>query len=358
MKIEERRWLMSQLGKLKEKLSFLKGWLLKFLKGWPSLIMLYLGVAVTASILCWLYIKPSNTSERKDIIQTIAQVWGALALAITFYFSWRNLKLTQETTNETLKNTQVNLRLSQEEQITNLLTKAIEQLGSNSLAIRLGGVYGLERIARDSERDHWPIMEILTAYIREHSPWETDGPGVSQVTSNSATQDFTDGIPPFPKLSGERDQKQFLPPNLPPLPKDIQAILTVLGRRNLNFEKGRNQRLDLTQTNLRQAQLSETSFKRANLWGAHLERAQLICADFEEASFTGAHLEEAICSNANLKGASFSWARLNDTQLNIAHLEGADLSNAIGLTQEQIQDSFTDDETKLPNNPNFAQKAS
>jgi hypothetical protein len=27
----------------------------------------------------------------------------------------------------------------------------------------------LERIARDSEKDHWPIMEILTAYVRERA---------------------------------------------------------------------------------------------------------------------------------------------------------------------------------------------
>ena len=38
------------------------------------------------------------------------------------------------------------------------------------MAIRLGGIYALERIAKDSEKDHGPIMEVLTAYVRENAP--------------------------------------------------------------------------------------------------------------------------------------------------------------------------------------------
>ena len=35
--------------------------------------------------------------------------------------------------------------------------------GDDNMAIRLGGIYALERIAKDSEKDHGPIMEVLTA---------------------------------------------------------------------------------------------------------------------------------------------------------------------------------------------------
>ena len=33
----------------------------------------------------------------------------------------------------------------------------------------IGGIYALERIARDSAKDHPTVMEVLTAFIREHS---------------------------------------------------------------------------------------------------------------------------------------------------------------------------------------------
>jgi hypothetical protein len=54
-------------------------------------------------------------------------------------------------------------------QLTDRFTKAIEQLGHQELDVRLGGIYALERIARDSEKDHPQVMEVLTGYIREHA---------------------------------------------------------------------------------------------------------------------------------------------------------------------------------------------
>ena len=61
-------------------------------------------------------------------------------------------------------------------QITDRFAKAIELLGSadeNSepqMELRLGAIYSLERIARDSPRDHWTVMEVLTEYVRRHAP--------------------------------------------------------------------------------------------------------------------------------------------------------------------------------------------
>jgi len=43
-----------------------------------------------------------------------------------------------------------NFALSREGQVADRYTKAIEQLGSDKLDVRIGGIYALERIARDS----------------------------------------------------------------------------------------------------------------------------------------------------------------------------------------------------------------
>jgi membrane protein implicated in regulation of membrane protease activity len=56
-------------------------------------------------------------------------------------------------------------RLSQQGQITDRYTKAIEQLGSDKLAVRLGGIYALERIATDSPQDRATIAEVLSAFV-------------------------------------------------------------------------------------------------------------------------------------------------------------------------------------------------
>ena len=69
--------------------------------------------------------------------------------------------------------------LTEQGQVTDRFTKAIEQLGSDKLDVRIGGIYALERVARDSARDHPTVMEVLTAFIREHSrePWPPPDPG-------------------------------------------------------------------------------------------------------------------------------------------------------------------------------------
>src|SRR6266852_302971 len=98
----------------------------------------------------------------------IVQAVGAVVLAVGAIATWRNLRLTQQT----LKITQDKLEVDREAQITNRFTQAIAQLGAElkdgtpNLETRLGAIYALERIARESPDDHWPIMQVLSAYVR------------------------------------------------------------------------------------------------------------------------------------------------------------------------------------------------
>ena len=67
-------------------------------------------------------------------------------------------------------------RLSREGHITDRYTKAVEQLGSDKIEVRLGGIYALERLMRDSSTDQPTIVEVLAAYIRRHAPRTTPAP--------------------------------------------------------------------------------------------------------------------------------------------------------------------------------------
>ena len=89
---------------------------------------------------------------------------------------------------------------------------------------------------------------------------------------------------------------------------------------------------------LKGAFLLTADFKDTNLTMANFEGAILTAANFEGARLTDAHLEKANMAGACLKG----------TVLHAAYLKGTDLGNARGLTWEQLEDSHTDTETKLP----------
>ena len=232
----------------------------------------------------------SNKVAPKDVLaqtneyrRTWAQIIGGFALFLGLYFTWRRVEI------------------SQEQQVTERFTRAIDQLGATDdkgkkkLEIRLGAVYALERIARDSKKDHWPIMETLTTYVREHAPWpqkDIQETGFIRPPQTAQTEQQASNKP--------NDRPD---PEIPVPEPDIQAILTVLRRRTRYFGNGEVENLDLHATNLR----------RGNLRGAHLEGADLIEAHLEKASLWGAHLE----------GARF-------------------------LTGEQIEQAIGDETTKLP----------
>src|SRR5215217_8163404 len=110
-------------------------------------------------------------------------------LLVGLFFTWRSLRQTRESQAQTQENTQRTLELTEQGQITERFTRAIDQLGATyettgkpRLEIRLGGVYALERIAWDSpERDYSTVMEVLTAYVRENTSL---APGPSSRSSD------------------------------------------------------------------------------------------------------------------------------------------------------------------------------
>jgi hypothetical protein len=116
-------------------------------------------------------------------------------------------------------------RLTQQGQITDRYTKAIDQLGSDKQDVRLGGIYALERIANDSPFDRATIEEVLTAFVRGHSP----SPDADEPSRDDLNLPLRYSAP------------------------DVQAALTVLGRRKPPTSQP--QALDLSETDLAGANL-------------------------------------------------------------------------------------------------------
>lgn len=151
--------------------------------GWSVLGLVLLGFVLAVfyfglrRILEWSNLKDLEPEDRIglkiEIIKTAASILGGVFFLLTLLFTYQNLRLTEE------KN-RADLLMDQERHRTDLFVKAINQLGSDKLEVRLGGIYALERIAWDSEKDHWPIMEVLTAYLRENAPWPPENPASSK----------------------------------------------------------------------------------------------------------------------------------------------------------------------------------
>jgi Pentapeptide repeats (8 copies) len=178
-----------------------------------------------------------------------------------------------------------NFALSRAGQVTDRYTRAIEQLGSDKLDVRIGSIYALERVAHDSDRDHPTVMEVLTAFIREHSREQWPTPG-------------SDGVEPARSTR-----------------PDVQAALTVVGRRVAAR--------DIRPIELRGAVLTAADLTNANLASAVLASAVLTNAYLADVDLTGANLYLADLGGAILTGADFTGALLTGADFGSANLIGA-----------------------------------
>jgi hypothetical protein len=161
--------------------------------------------------------------------------------------------------------------------ISNQVSKGFEQLGNEKIVVRLGGIYALEGVMNTSEEYHKPVLETLSAFVRDY------------------TRDATGDGPPT---------------------SDIQAALTVIGR----CAKIGTGKPDLSGATLRGANLSSANLRDANLRGAFLSYANLSYADL---------------GGAFLSPVFF----FHPANLSYADLSGANLSGATGLTQAQLDEA-------------------
>lgn len=298
-------------------------------------------------------VRPENIPALvNEYRRTWAQLVGGLALIFGLYLTWRRVEIFQQT-----------LETTQDQQVTERFTRAIDQLGATDengkkLEIRLGGIYALERIARDSvKRDYGTVLEVLTAYVRENAPRQRGIPAWSSTST------------PITLEAEDFDNTMTNKPRAPQrAPSDIQAIVDVLARLGKERNQEDNESFNLSSTDLRkisfedkdlrQAVFNATDFEeavmvQANLAGVFFEaadfrRTKLFQANFEGAYLDGANFSGADLREANFEGAYLEGAYFKEADLKGTNLEGAFLNRASGLTVKQLEQALGDEHTALP----------
>ena len=229
------------------------------------------------------------SNENRDFTLEAAKVLISAFGVLATIFAGVGLYLTYRTGQEQLESAQQERQLNSERLVTDRFAKAVEQLGSPDIDVRIGAVYSLERIAKDSPNDHWTIMEVLMGFVRNKSPL----------------------------------LKHWKPDSKQGVTNDVQAALTVIGRRNVKHDP-EHKFLDLRLSNLSFADFDGTDFSVTNFFGANLY---------------GAVLSYAELTNGSLRSANLKGANLKGTILNGTDLSNADLTETFDLTPEQIKDA-------------------
>jgi hypothetical protein len=144
---------------------------------------------------------PKARADTEDNFRkTVGQALGGAAVLIGAVVAYLQFTNQQQATHAQIK-------ASYDLLISNQVSKGFEQLASDKIVERLGGIYVLEGVMNTSIDYHKPVLEALCAFVREST---TRQKGSLTVT---APRDGTAGKDPD------------IPPN------DIQTALTVIGRR-------------------------------------------------------------------------------------------------------------------------------
>jgi hypothetical protein len=265
--------------------------------------------------------------------KTAGQLLGGAAVLIGAGVAYVQFTEQQRTSREQFLGQQ---QAARDLLISNQVAKGFELLGhkdKDEITLRLGGIYALEGLMNTSREYHQPVLEALCAFVRDY-------------TKNKA-----DDTPPT---------------------TDVQAALTVIGRREAgdglvdlsgthiskaflfqaNLSQANLSAANLSGASLGNAQLSNAMLYGANLSGAflnaaNLSHADLSHADLRGAELRGANLTGAFLSDANLSGADMSGAFLSGANLNGADLSGVVLRLARSLVQSQLDIACGDEKTQL-----------
>jgi Pentapeptide repeats (8 copies) len=227
-------------------------------------------------------------------------------------------------TARSLDSTRDQYSLSLRGQLSDRFNKSIEALGSKVPDVQAGGIYSLESLTQDSPHDknlRIVVFDLLGTYVRAH------------------TDCSKAGAPP----------------------PDIQAALTVIGRRNNEAFNTFHEKIDLSNSclnaaDLRNALLENASLRWTTLTNTTFLEAHLASADLSRAlldnAYLGTDLTKAKLPYASLKGASFSGANLTGADLTRANLTGAKLTGAnltgANLTGADLTDICYDSPPRWP----------
>ncbi|MGP4019106.1 pentapeptide repeat-containing protein [Saccharopolyspora sp. 5N708] len=311
-----------------------------------SALILFMPGAVVDHDLSGARIAPKDRLSAVNAVRTtLLQAAGGIVVFFGAYATWRQLRISQD-----------GLNAMREGHVTDRFTNAVDQLGSDKLDVRIGGLYALWRVADHSPREREAVISIMAAFLRTHLPWPPTEQGVPSpnVSINE--------VPPLETRAPDSQvaltalgvlSEGRAPTWLNVSGTDLRrADCDGLNLQGIVFDRACMEAATLYQVNLTKASLAEVNLRHAELAtsimhgtrcvAADLRGVRLVWSDLFEADLTGADLREANLRKARARGTLFTGA-----DLRMADLRGTDLSAAT-LTQAQLQGALVSKTTTWP----------
>ena len=297
----------------------------------------------------WLQAGTDTPESNSTTLRNIGLMTGGM-VALVFAL-WRSIvaghqadiaRRQAEETQRQVELIQDQVGIAQQGLLNERYQRGADMLGSETIAVRLGGIYALRNLAEEHPEQYYiQVMGLLAVFVHH--------------TTRDNSIEAHENLEKKDDNQGER------------LREDVNAIVDMIRNRSETFialEKRERFKLYLYHANLPQASLWDTNLSGAGFWDTNLFNAFLKGVDLSDAylvrtNLSGAYLWDANLSNAeiwsvNLSGAELWGANLSDARIRDVNLSGTQFvdpnslrpSPARGLTQSQLDHAHAD-----PDNP-------
>lgn len=125
-----------------------------------------LGVAVASVVVLWWLYRGAEPRVQLDAIRTASAITVAAGGAVALLLAARRQRSTEETLEHQREVAAAAERDAAEQRITELYTRAVDQLGGEKAPVRLGGLHALERLAQKNPDQRQTIVDVICAYLR------------------------------------------------------------------------------------------------------------------------------------------------------------------------------------------------
>ena len=294
-----------------------------------TVVVIAVVVAISIVFWDWLSFGESGSTTIRNVGLVLAAL-VALPLAV-----WRS-KVAERQASAAQRQADT----AQQNLLNERYQRGAEMLGSDVLAVRLGGIYALQRLAQEHPKQyHIQIMRLFCSFVRNPTVDGNRETGLANHETGefAETQEDDGGVRPR---------------------QDVEAVMEAIAARSkigIELERAPEFQLDLRDAKLRGLNLMnfrEVNLSWTNLSFADMSRVNMRpLTDMSWIHAVSVNLSGACLADVNLSVTQFIGADLSGTLLHGANLSGAVFSDRNKDTPCRLTQAQLDSARAAPNQP-------
>jgi uncharacterized protein YjbI with pentapeptide repeats len=265
-----------------------------------------------------------DLAARREVLATLTRLTLAVPVIVAAWFAWRRVVAVEQqlaVTREDHQLARTQQQMARDAEATERFTRAIDQLGAESIEVRLGGLLGLEGIARDAEeRFAQPAYEVLVVSLQEWTRSDRDSPvgtDVAMVLKILRRQSalFDRNVPALGESAGGPDGAHLA---------------------DVDLSGASLRGADLSGARLRRCRFDRAVLDDVQLAGARIESCAFNECDITNATFHEATITRSWFANATLSRTSFEGATMTEN----VRFDGASVNSCVMAESTHFRTSF------------------